>query len=113
MDHTNINNPWCSVFEHVIGGDHGHPTVFDKGPLLMWASLQAALIKMTISGIHDFLNYCVICLVMHYLRMWLQASCDAPDWRCMVETFVTPRFVSFLTVLKLMLLHLRVHFKNV
>jgi hypothetical protein len=48
----------------MIGGDHGLPTVFDKGLLLLlWAGLQSTHVKITISGILIFLNYCVICVV--------------------------------------------------
>jgi len=70
----------------VVGGDHGHPNVLDRGPLLLlWAGLQATHVKITISGILNFLNYFVICIV-HILQVWLQAACDLPGWRRMVET---------------------------
>ena len=56
--------PLVLVFEHVVGGDFGHSTVLDKGPLLLlWAGLQAAHVKITISCILNFLNYFVICIV--------------------------------------------------
>lgn len=48
----------------MVGGDNGHPTVLDKGPLLLlWDGVQATHVKITISGILNFLNYFVICIV--------------------------------------------------
>jgi hypothetical protein len=48
----------------VVGEDNGHPTILDRGPLLLlWAGLQVTHVKITINGILNLLNYFVICIV--------------------------------------------------
>jgi len=47
---------------------------------LLWASLQAACGKITMNGIPNHLNYCVIFTVLHnmYITVWGKAMANYP-----------------------------------
>jgi hypothetical protein len=49
----------------------GYPTCFDKRPKsLSWADLLAAHVKITISGVHELINYCAFLWSINDLQIW-------------------------------------------
>jgi hypothetical protein len=56
----------------------GRPTFSGKGPHPLWAGSRAARVKITISGVPDRLNYCVIVIV--YIYIYIEFRKVAASW---------------------------------
>jgi hypothetical protein len=66
----------------------GLKPLYDKGPQwLLWANSRAARVKMTASGVPNFLMYCVIFIVYitQFTSVITNTKCRAAGWRPMPQ----------------------------